>query len=351
MPNDPPGLPFNVSAPRDVYVTDAPKPPRTFFPRSLRVFGWLVGVPAFIWACAALWVVNPVAAAIYGVTCLTMIGWLRRRAWPKAAVLILTAAIAIGWFSLPARNDRAWTPDTAETAWAEIGGDVVTLHNYRNFEWRTETDFTPRWETRTFRLSQLRQLDFLMTYWGGATLVCHTMLTFDFGPDGRVCASIEARREQGEDYSAFAGIFRRYELVYVLGDERDVVRLRTSIRPDNDVYLFRLKAKAEVARAMFLDYLRSANALREKAKWYNTLLTNCSTTLRAHVRRASVADPWDWRVLANGYADEHLYEVGYVARDLPLYELKRRSRITTTAQQAASSPEFSNLIRIGLPGF
>lgn len=332
-------------------MTAASKPPRPFFPRFLSGLGWLVGVPAFIWVSVALWVIHPAAGAIYVVACVTLVWWNRRRPWAKAGVLIATVALAIGWFGLPARKDRAWTSDAAETAWAEISGDVVTLHNYRNFEWRTETDFTPRWDTKTFRLSQLRHLDFLMTYWGGATLVCHTMLTFDFGADGRVCASIEARREQGEEYSGLAGIFRRYELVYVLGDERDVVRLRTSIRPDNDVYLFRLKATSEVMRATFLDYLRSANGLREKAEWYNTLLTNCSTTLRAHVQRANVADPWDWRVLANGYADEHLYEFGYVARDLPLPELKRRSRINTTARQAGSSPDFSNLIRVGLPGF
>src|SRR6185295_7914149 len=123
--------------------------------------------------------------------------------------------------------------------------------NVRNFAWISETEITPHWATRSFRLSQLRHPDFLITYWGSPH-ISHTMVTFDFGPDGRVCASIEARREQGETYSALAGIFRRYELVYVFGDERDVVRLRTTVRPDNEVYLFRFNAKPAIVQVMFL---------------------------------------------------------------------------------------------------
>jgi hypothetical protein len=274
----------------------------------------------------------------------------RRWRWSPAGLVIATALVAARWTILPARNDRVWTPDTAENAWAEINGDLVTLHNYRNFDWRTESDFTVRWETKTFRLSELRHLDFILTYWGSPH-VGHTMVTFDFGPDGRVCASIEARREQGEKYSPFAGMFRRYELIYVLGDERDVVRLRTNHRPGDEVYLFRLNASPEIARTMFLDYVRTANALRQKPGWYNSLTTNCSTTIRAHVRRAEVKDPWDWRVLANGHADERLYDLGYVNRELPLHELKRRSHINAAARKADRAPDFSNLIRAGLPGF
>ena len=122
-----------------------------------------------------------------------------------------------------------------------------------------------------------------MTYWGTPHM-CHTMLTFDFGAGVRLCVSIEARREHGEEYSALAGLFRRYELIYGFADERDVIRLRTQIRPDNDVYLYRPNATPEVARAMFLDYVRTANALREQPDCYHSLTTNCSSTAPSSYR-------------------------------------------------------------------
>lgn len=312
--------------------------------------GWLIALPVALWAFGALWFQHP-ALAVGFVVAAGFVAWrLRRQAWTTLGLPVIPGVALAGWFMLPARNDRDWIPEVAQTASGEFEGDLITLHHVRNFEWRSETEFTPRWETRTYRLSQLRHLDLVMTYWG-TPHVCHTMLTFDFGGGVRLCVSIEARRERGEDYSALAGMFRRYELIYVFADERDVVRLRTRIRPDNDVYLYRLNATPEVARAMFLDYVRTANALREQPAWYHSLTTNCSTTIRQHVRRAHVPDPWDWRVVANGHVDGRLYDFGYVNRDLPRAELKRRSLITPAARAADGAPNFSDLIRVGRPGF
>ena len=319
-------------------------------PRRGQAFGWLLAFALGAWAFAALWFVYP-ASALGLLLVGAGVAWrFRRQAWAPIGMPLVPALALAGWFALPPSNDRDWIPEVSRLAQAEIDGDRITLHGVRNFEWRTVSDFIPRWETRTFRLSELRHLDLVMTYWGSPH-VCHTMMTFDFGAGGRICVSIEARREQGEEYSALAGMFRRYELVYVFSDERDVVRLRTRIRPNNDVYLFRLNATPAVAQAMFLDYVQTANALRERPGWYHSLLTNCSTTIRQHVRRAQVPDPWDWRVLANGHVDGRLYDFGYVNRDLPLPELKRRSLITPAARAADAAPDFSDRIRAGLPGF
>lgn len=332
----------------------APAPRPDFRPpAAARRWRWTAAALAgslFAWSGLALWQLHPLLPAALAVLTLAGAWAARRQSWAPLTWPLGPALALAGWSAIPPRNDRPWLPETELTAWAEIVGDRITLHNVRNFAWRTPTDFTPHWESRTYHLSQLRHLDLVMTYWGSPH-VCHTMLTFDFGAAGRICVSIEARREEGEEYSALAGMFRRYELIYVFADERDVVRLRTRIRPDNDVYLFRLTATPAVAQTMFLDYLHTANALRRRPAWYHSLLTNCSTTIRQHVRRAEVPDPWDWRMLANGHVDGRLYDFGYVSRDLPQAELKRRSLITPAARAADASPDFSDRIRAGLPGF
>lgn len=291
------------------------------------------------------WFVAIVAALAFA---LGLAAWkLRGRAvrWPVLLALPLLA-LALLYGRLQPRNDRAWAFDAAQTPWAEIAGDTVTIHNYRNFDWHAADSATVRWETKTVRLSQLTAVDFGLVYWGDPH-ICHTLLTFDFGPDGFVCASIEARREAGETYSPLAGVFRKYELLYVLGDERDVLRLRTNFR-HNDVYLFRLTAAPADARRMFLDYLASANALRPQPAWYNSLTTNCTTVIRQHEQRVAPGAPWSWRLVANGHLDAYLYSRGYVNRDLPLAELKRRSAITLAAQPAPA-PDYSTAIRAGRP--
>ncbi len=261
--------------------------------------------------------------------------------------LLLLALAAIHALRRPV-NDRAWATDAAQTPWAEIGGDTIILHNYRNFEWHSADAATARWETKTVRLSQLKGVDFGLVYWGSPH-IAHTLLTFDFGADGYVCASIEARRETGETYSPLAGAFRKYELLYVLGSEADVLRVRTNFR-QNDVYLFRLTATPAQARTMFLDYLKSANALRRQPAWYNSITTNCTTLIRQHEKLVDPRAPWSWRLFANGHVDGYLYQRGYVNRHLPQAELKRRSAITAAAQ-AAPPADYSTAIRTGRPGF
>jgi len=272
------------------------------------------------------------------------------RRFSRRRFALVFVVLAIGGFHLlrQPRNDRTWAFDAAQTPWAEINADTITLHNYRNFDWVSADSATARWETKTVRLSQLKAVDFGMVYWGSAN-ICHTLLTFDFGPDGFVCASIEARRETDEAYSPLAGLFRKYELLYVLGDERDVLRVRTNFRK-NDVYLFRLTATPAETRTIFLDYLRSANALRDQPAWYNSLTTNCTTLIRQHEKLVNPHAPWSWRLLVNGRLDGYLYTRGYVKRDLPLAELKQRSAITAAAQ-AAPAADYSTAIRAGRPGF
>lgn len=265
------------------------------------------------------------------------------------AVFCVLAGLAI-YFSQAPSNDRDWQPDVSRTPWAQIDGDRVTLHNVRNCDYRTETDYTCRWETRVYDLSSLKGIDLFMTWWG-SPWIAHPILSFDFGNGQYVAFSIETRKEVGEEYSAVKGFFRNYELIYIAADERDVIRLRTNYRSGEETYLFRTNASPQNARAMFVDYLRHANRLHDQPEWYNALTSNCTTNIRVHAAARGQLMPWDWRILLSGRFDEMLYERGALAGSLPFSELKRRAHINPAARAAGGSTDFSVLIRKDRPAF
>lgn len=228
-------------------------------------------------------------------------------------------------------------------------GNTVTIHNIRNNDYRTENDYVVRHHDRTFNLESLRSMDLFLVDWG-LPHIAHTMLSFGFGNDEYLCFSIETRKKKGEQYSAVRGFFKQYELIYVVADERDVVRLRTNYRKGEDVYLYRLKASPELTRLIFIDYLHSVNMLRDKPEWYNALTVNCTTDIWKHIVPYYPKATFDWRILASGHVDEMAYELGAMDQTIPFQELKRRSRINERGLAAGRDPAFSGIIRAGLPG-
>ena len=278
-------------------------------------------------------------------------GLFTRRARPIAApgFALLFAAALLLFFRTEASNDRDWQPDVAVLPYATFDGDLVTVHNIRNFDYRSETDFTPAWYDRSFDLRKLDRVDLIAVYWMGPA-IAHTLLSFGFG-DAHLAVSIETRKERGEAYSSLAGFFRQFELVYVVADERDVIRLRTNYRkdPPEAVYVYRILGEAENGRRVFLDYLREMNELRERPRFYNTLTTNCTTTILAHATVNPGHLPFSWKVLLSGYTPEYAYEMGRLDRSLPFEELMRRSHVNAAAQAADAAPDFSQRIRAGLP--
>ncbi len=286
-----------------------------------------------------------VAAAVLALALLSA-RW-RRRALAAAGMLAL--AVALAFVSVRPSNDRDWAPEYARLARASIEGERVTLRDVRAFEYRSEADFTPRYYDRSFDLRELDSLDLVSSYWMGEA-IAHTFLSFGFAGRDYLAISIETRRERGEGYSAIAGFFRRYELAYVVADERDVVRLRTNYRrnPPEDVYLFRVRAEPAAIRAVFLDYLREVNALAEQPAFYNTLTTNCTTNILTHLRVNPGAPALSWKVLLSGYAAQYAWEHGALA-PLPFAELRARSRVNAAALAADAAPDFSQRIRAGLP--
>lgn len=270
----------------------------------------------------------------------------------RLGFLAVFALVLAWWLIIPASNNRDWQPDMATLVWADITGDQVTIHNVRNNDYRTETDFTVQYYDKKFDLAQLKGVDLFLAYWGSPK-IAHTMMSFDFGKQGNVCFSIETRKEKGEDYSTIKGFFRQYEIIYIVADERDLVRLRTNYREKGkgeDVYLYRLNVSPEVARKVFLSYLEEVNRLKDRPEWYNALTGNCTTSIRQHTMPYNPNPRLDWRLVVNGYIDEMLYERKTIDTSLPFAELKKRSYINQKAQTADQDPAFSQLIRMGLPG-
>ena len=274
--------------------------------------------------------------------------FVRRWRWRAVgAYALLCAAILFLWSSIEPSNDRDWQPEVAVLPYATISGDRVTVHNIRNFDYRSETDFTPAYYDKTFDLRELQSVDIVSAYWMGPA-IAHVFVSFGFTGDDHLAISIEVRKPKGEGYSTLKGFFRQYELFYVVGDERDVIRLRTNYRadPPEDVYIYRVKSSTEARRRLFLEYMNRINALRTKPEFYNTLTTNCTTNIwtNSHVNPERV--PLTWKILASGYVPEYLYEQGRLeTMDLSFSELQRRAHVNARAKAADSAADFSRRIR------
>jgi hypothetical protein len=319
-----------------------------------RGFALLLVLALSGWAVAALYFdllsgasLKTFAASAYGIA---MVGTLLAFRGRDKGIAICVAAFVLvlaWWLTLKPSNDRDWQPDVAQTAWAEIDGDHVTIHNVRNCDYRTEGDYTEHWETRSYDLSQLRGMDIFFTYWG-SPWIAHPIVSFQFGDHDYIAMSIETRKEVGESYSAIRGFFRYYELIYTVSDERDVVRLRTNFRKGEETYLFHTLATPERAQTTFLNYLNKINRIRNRPEWYNALTNNCTTNIAALAGEPQ----WDWRVLLNGHADRMLYERGDLATgNLPFAQFKEQAHINDAARAAGDAADFSRRIREGRAGF
>ena len=330
--------------------------------RVLRATGiaimWVIVALLTLWAVAALYIDFRIAALRIPVTLIYVVGiiaiLLKLKGSRGAAALCFVGfcIVLAWWLNLKRSNHGDWQPDDDRTAWAEIDGDRVTIHNLRNCDYRTETDYSNCWSDRTLYLSQIRAADLFLTNWG-IRFASHPIVSFQFGDNQHVAFSIEARYKTGQSYSPILGCFRQYALIFVTADERDVIRLRTNYRKDEEVYMYRLHVQPEVARAMFLTYVTYLNKLKDHPEWYNELTRNCTTTLNKPLAAdVSNPQPWNYQFLLNGTLDELLYDRGrLVTGGLSFPELKQREHINAAAQAANQSPDFSALIRAGRIGF
>jgi hypothetical protein len=260
--------------------------------------------------------------------------------------LSLFAVILVWWFLIPASNNRQWQQDVAVLPYARIDGNQVIVHNIRNNAYRSETDYIPAYYDKAFDLSKLQGAELFICFWG-PKLIAHTILSFHFDDGQYLCVSIETRKEVGEEYSSVKGFFKQYELIYVVGDEKDLIRLRTNFRKE-DVYLYRLNISPLIVREVFLDYLKTINQINEKPQWYNALTQNCTTAIRGHTV-PYVHGKLNWKMIANGYLDSLLYERKVINTGLPFEQIKAKCLINEKALKAGDNADFSSIIRDGLP--
>lgn len=316
--------------------------------------GFVLGAAVVGWATLAIYFSNlpwaplrtvlALAFAAFGVWAL----WVRRTRRSALAFAAVFAAVLVWWASISPSHERVWRPDVAVMPRAIVQGDRVRLTGVRNFDYRSPDDFRQRYDERVVSLSRLTHVDFYVSYWMPGP-VGHTFLSFVFEDAPPVTISIEARPELGEGYAPIASLFKQFELIYVVGDERDIVRLRTNFRGE-DVYLYRTTAGGEDARRLFLVYLERINELADRPEFYHLLSNNCTLNILRYVRAAGgTIARFDIRHYLNGLVDGYLFDTGRLDTTVPFDELRRRARINEKAQAADDAPDFSDRIRESYP--
>ena len=257
--------------------------------------------------------------------------------------------VLIWWALIPPSNNRNWAEQTAVLPYAVFSNNFVTIHNIRNFDYKSEKDFTTNYYTKTYNLDNLKKLFLVVSYWDKNRAIAHTMLDFQFESGDCVVLSVEVRREKGEEYSAFKGLFKMNEIIYVLADERDVIRLRTNFTHE-DVYLYPLKYPKEKTKKLFINILEKVNSLKNKPEFYNAITENCTLSLIHHFAAVENNKPHFYLAyLLNGFLDWRLYENGTIDTDLPAKEAKRAYYISDIAKNIKDTSDFSKKIRMQLP--
>jgi hypothetical protein len=323
----------------------------------LRVFtSALVIAPISAWSAMALWFRFPApeglraaAAVLFAVLGLATIAalFMRRSVIALTVFAIAFAGLLVWWSTIKPPLDGDWAPDVARQTTGTVKGDILTLSDVRDFEWRTDKDFTERWDPRSYDLSKLKTLDLFLAYWAGPEMA-HVIMSFGFEDGDHIAWSVEVRRERNGEFSPVADAFRSHTLVYLATTERDSVRLRSNVRGE-DVRLYRLNTPPDQARALLKEYAAESTALAEQPKFYNSITANCATVVFKLVRAAGSTLPFDWRLVVNGFLPGYLYDHGAVVTTMPLAELMERARVSEKARAADASPDFSRLIRVGVP--
>ena len=324
--------------------------------RLSRPLRWLVWIAAAVlvgWTLLAVWYaplpwprVRALAAVAFAAFAAWAL-WRSRHGWP----LLLLAGLLLGWWlawtTIQPSHDREWRPEVAVMPRIRIEGDRILVSGYRNFEYRSVDDFTVRHEDRELSLSKLVAMDFYVSYWRKGP-VAHTFVSFIFEDADPLAISIETRPEAGEDFAPVASLFKRFELIYVAGDERDLAQVRSNHRGEQ-VFLYKTNLSTDAVRRLFLVYAERINELADRPEFYHLLRNSCTVNIVRYANRIGRTGLLDIRHLLNGWSDRYLYRTGFVDTSLPFAELRARSHINAAAAAAADDPAFPARIREGRP--
>ncbi len=276
---------------------------------------------------------------------ITIILFKRPIVWVIYLILITT------WFfwygSIQASNERIWQKDVAILSYATINDNLITVHNIRNFKYTTEEKYEAAYYDETFDINKLDGLDFIASYWMGPG-IAHTFLSFSFSDNKHLAISIEVRKEIDESYSMIRGFFKDNELYYVVADERDLIGVRTNIRtnPPEQVYMYQIDAKVEDMKKVFLNYIKKINELKNSPEFYNTLTTNCTTSIWDNSLINYTSMKFNWKILVSGYTASYLYDNGLLkSYGLSFQELQKKSYINPLVDDKPIDASYSLKIR------
>jgi hypothetical protein len=269
----------------------------------------------------------------------------RARAGLLAAFALALVAL-VGWSRVRPSHAREWVPEQAVLPTAEFDGGQVRIRGVRNFDWRGEGPPVARFEERTYRLDRIETVWYVLspfdTDWRGPA---HSFLSFGFSDSQYVAISVEARKEVGESYSILGGLLKRYELMYVVGDERDLLGLRV-FRNDDEIQVYPVRASREAVRELFVEMLERANGLAERPEFYGSLFNNCTTNILRHVNRVAPRPiRYGLRVLFPGQSDVLADELGLLDTGLPIRAARVYYRVNERVRQYADSSAFPTVIR------
>jgi hypothetical protein len=308
-----------------------------------------------LWGALALWfrisdekalkALSAASWAAFGAGAL-LAAWRGHAAAGVLAQALAMAVLLTWWLRLRPTHAAQWADELAQLTTGVVEGNRITIHNVRNFEWRTSADYTPAWETRTYDLDALRSVDMIMSYWRGPA-IAHMVVSFGFRDGAQVAFSVEIRRKKNQQFSEIGGFFKEFELGIIAADELDVIRLRTNVRGER-VHLYRLQIPPAAKRSLFLGYVGEANALAARPRFYNTITVNCTTLVYQMMQRIVGRLPLSYRLLFSGYMPEYVYRVGGLDNAHSLEELRERGYISERAKQCTRTQDFSRRIRDGI---
>ena len=262
---------------------------------------------------------------------------------PGAANLISAARERV----LPKADsaERLWRPDLAIMPFIEFQDEDILIKHVRNCRYRSETDYDVRHYDLHFALDDVRTMDFIIVPFNNNPLLAHTMFSFGLVDGRHFIVSVEARLDQGDSYSPIRGITNKFQLMYVIGDERDLILLRTDVRKV-EVLLYPGRATPDRVQDLLVDMLERANKLQRSPEYYDTINNNCTTNLVDHINKLRPGRiPRDLRVLLPGHSDRLAYELGLLDVVEPFAIARQNARITDLAQLYRDSPDFSDKIR------